>query len=397
MSLNQTTSAERIHIGFFGLRNAGKSSLINQITKQEVSLVSDIKGTTTDPVKKSMEILPLGPVLLIDTPGLDDEGELGLLRVKRANDMLSICDIAILVTENDILNDLENNLLNTIKNKNIPYLIAHNKIDKSIDTKRNSLNDYYVSAKEGIGIEELKEGIAKSYTTNLKETHFVSDFIDEFDTVVLVCPIDKSAPKGRLILPQQQAIRDILDKHATAYITQVEELPSLLNNLKEKPKLVITDSQAFNKVMKIVPNDIPLTSFSILMARYKGFLDTAVKGAMVIDSLEDGANVLICEGCTHHRQCEDIGTVKLPAWLKKYTGKELNFTFTSGHGYPTDLDKYDIIIHCGACMLNDNEVRNRMQDAINKRVPFTNYGIAIAYINGILNRSIEIIYDKKTS
>jgi len=394
MSLNSTTSAERIHIGFFGKRNAGKSSLINKITNQEVSLVSDVLGTTTDPVRKSMEILPLGPVTLIDTPGFDDTGSLGKLRVRRAMEMLAICDIVIFVTDQMKLKEEEERLVNSIKGKNIPYLIVHNKMDLSSTLPKNKDHDYYVSAKNNFGIDSLKEAIAKVFEGKEKTIHFVSDFINKGDTVILVTPIDSSAPKGRMILPQQQAIRDILDKGATAYVTQVDELPKVLDNLKEKPKLVVTDSQAFSKVMDIVPEDINLTSFSILMARYKGFLDTAVTGALAIDTLEDNSNVLICEGCTHHRQCEDIGTVKLPKWLEKYTGKHLNLTFTSGHGFIEDLKKYSLIIHCGACMLNDNEVKNRMLEAISKGIPFTNYGTAIAYMNGILNRSIAIIYKK---
>lgn len=394
MSLNDTTTAERIHIGFFGKRNAGKSSLINQITNQEVSLVSDVKGTTTDPVRKSMELLPLGPVTLIDTPGFDDEGDLGRMRVRRAMEMLSICDIVIFVTDEMTLKDEELVLLKSIKGRNIPCLIVHNKTDLLDNLPENTEDEFYVSAKNHIGIDALKEGIANTFKGREKTIHFVRDFIKKGDTVILVTPIDSSAPKGRMILPQQQAIRDILDGNGTAFVTQVEELSKVLDNLKEKPALVVTDSQAFGKVMKIVPLDIKLTSFSILMARYKGFLDTAVAGALAIDTLDDGANILICEGCTHHRQCEDIGTVKLPAWLKKYTGKNLNFTFTSGHGFAEDLSKYNLVIHCGACMLNDNEVKNRMLEALSNGIPFTNYGTAIAYMNGILNRSIAPIYNK---
>ncbi len=394
MSLNSTVTAERIHIGFFGKRNAGKSSLINEITNQEVSLVSEVKGTTTDPVKKSMEILPLGPVTLIDTPGFDDEGTLGLMRVRKSEEMLSICDIAIFVTESDFLDKDELEVVQSIKEKNIPLLIVHNKADLLNELPKNKENEFYVSAKNHIGIEELKRAISVSYKGREKEICFVADFINEGDIVILVTPIDSSAPKGRMILPEQQAIRDIIDHHAISIVTQPEELNYLLKSLPKAPKLVVTDSQAFGKVMKIVPTSIPLTSFSILMARYKGFLDTAVKGAMAIDTLEANSKVLISEGCTHHRQCEDIGTVKLPLWLKKYTNLELDFEFTSGHGFPKDLSKYDLIIHCGGCMLNDNEIKNRMNEAIKANVPFTNYGTAIAYINGILNRSIEPIYNK---
>lgn len=391
MSLNDTVSAERIHIGFFGLRNAGKSSLVNKITNQEMSLVSDIKGTTTDPVKKSMELLPLGPVTIIDTPGFDDYGPLGDLRVKRTKEMLNICDIAIFVTENLKLTEEEIELLNVIKDKNIPYLIVHNKMDLLGSIPNNLDNEIYISTNNNIGIEELKIAIGK-LNPNKKEIHFISDFVKEGDTVILVTPIDSSAPKGRMILPEQLAIRDLLDKKAIALVTQVETLKATLDNLKNKPVMVVTDSQAFSSVMKIVPIDLPLTSFSILMARYKGFLDTAIIGAFSIDNLRDHSKILICEGCTHHRQCEDIGTVKLPSWLKKYTNKELEFEFTSGHGFPNDLSSYSLIIHCGGCMLNDKEIESRMLMAKKANIPFTNYGTSIAHMNGILNRSIKPIY-----
>ncbi|MCR5231205.1 MAG: [FeFe] hydrogenase H-cluster maturation GTPase HydF [Acholeplasmatales bacterium] len=393
MSLNDTVFAQRIHIGFFGLRNAGKSSLVNKITNQEMSLVSDIKGTTTDPVKKSMELLPLGPVVIIDTPGFDDIGPLGDLRVRKTKEMLNICDIVVFVTENLVLSKDEEDLLNIIKTKEIPYLIVHNKVDL-LDSYPNNLdNEIYISTNTNIGIEELKEAIGR-LNLNKKEIHYVSDFVKKGDTIILVTPIDKSAPKGRMILPQQLAIRDLLDKGAVAIVTQVEELSTTLNNLKNKPVLVVTDSQVFSKVMKIVPEDIPLTSFSILMARYKGFLDTAIKGAMAIDSLKNQSKILISEGCTQHRQCEDIGTVKLPNWFKKYTNKEFVFEFSSGHGFPTHLSSYSLIIHCGGCMLNDKEVENRMNQAIKANIPFTNYGISIAYMNGILQRSIKPIYNE---
>lgn len=391
MSLNDTVSAERIHIGFFGLRNAGKSSLVNKITNQEMSLVSDIKGTTTDPVKKSMELLPLGPVTIIDTPGFDDYGPLGDLRVKRTKEMLNICDISILVTENLKLTEEEIELLNVIKDKNIPYLIVHNKMDLLGSIPNNLDNEIYISTNNNIGIEELKIAIGK-LNPNKKEIHFISDFVKEGDTVILVTPIDSSAPKGRMILPEQLAIRDLLDKNAIALVTQVETLKATLDNLKNKPVMVVTDSQAFSSVMKIVPDNLPLTSFSILMARYKGFLDTAILGAFAIDNLRDHSKILICEGCTHHRQCEDIGTVKLPSWLKKYTNKELEFEFTSGHGFPNDLSSYSLIIHCGGCMLNDKEIESRMLMAKKANIPFTNYGTSIAHMNGILNRSIKPIY-----
>ncbi len=388
MGLNDTPSGERIHIGFFGMCNSGKSSLINRITSQQVSLVSDISGTTTDPVKKAMELLPLGPVVFIDTPGFDDSGALGSLRVKRTKETLDLCDASVLVTENDSLNRDETELLDLIKKRNIPYFIVRNKTDLGIpDPDSNKDTDMFrVSALTGDGIEELKEKIASSLSGSVKQIRYIADLIDPGDTVVLVIPIDTSAPKGRLILPQQLALRDILDADAVSVVTGVERLPETLDKLKRKPALVITDSQVFSRVMKLVPEDIPLTSFSILMARYKGFLDTALKGAMAIDNLKDGASVLISEGCTHHRQCGDIGTVKLPAWLNKYTGKKLNFSYTQGHGFPDDISSYDLIIHCGGCMLNDAEMHNRMDKAVNARIPFTNYGIAIARMNGILDR-----------
>ncbi len=386
MGLNDTQLAERIQIGFFGLRNAGKSSLVNKITNQEMSLVSNVKGTTTDPVKKSMELLPLGPVTIIDTPGFDDEGELGSMRVKRTKQTLSICDIAVFVTENDILTESENQLLSLIKARDIPYIIVRNKSD--LAGKEQDENVIYTSAKDNLNIERVKEALAV-LAPKKKEIHFVSDLISPGNQVILVIPIDSAAPKGRIILPQQQAIRDILDAGAISIITGVENLAKTIESMKKAPDLVITDSQAFDAVMKIVPENIPLTSFSILMARYKGFLDTALEGAERIKSLTDNSKVLICEGCTHHRQCDDIGTVKLPALIKKYRSAAPDFEFTSGHSFPEDLREYDLVIHCGACMLNDNEVRNRMNAAIEQGVAFTNYGIAIAKMNGIVERSIR--------
>ena len=390
MGLNDTPSSERIQIGFFGLRNAGKSSLVNRITNQEMSLVSDVKGTTTDPVKKSMELLPLGPVTIIDTPGFDDEGELGALRVERTKEALAVCDIAVLVTENDILSEKENELKAIIESRHIPFLTVHNKRDLFEDVKKPEENELYASARDGSGIEEIKNELAK-LSPKEKTVRFVADLIDEGDTVVLVIPIDTSAPKGRIILPQQQAIRDILDANAISTVTGVENLEKTLLLIKSPPALVITDSQAFARVMDIVPESIPLTSFSILMARYKGFLDQAVEGAKSIDSLKDGAHILISEGCTHHRQCEDIGTVKLPTMLRKYTQKQFEFEYSSGHSFPDDLSGYDLVIHCGGCMLNDNEVQLRMKRALDQGVPFTNYGTSIAHMNGILERSIAPI------
>ena len=390
MGLNETQSAERVHIGFFGMRNAGKSSLVNRVTNQDMSLVSDVRGTTTDPVKKSMELLPLGPVTIIDTPGFDDEGTLGEMRVKRTKEVLATCDIAVLVTENSDLSETERELLALIEKRGVPYIVAHNKTDLSEKYPANTKRDVWVSAKDNAGVNELKEAIA-SLSPEKKTVRFVADLIKPGDTVVLVIPIDSAAPKGRIILPQQQAIRDILDAGAVSVVTGVETLAATIGSLKAPPALVVTDSQVFAKVMNIVPDEIPLTSFSILMARYKGFLDAAVKGAEAIDSLKDGSRVLVAEGCTHHRQCEDIGTVKIPALIKRRTGVVPSFTFTSGHGYPDDLTEYDLVIHCGACMLNDNEVKNRMEATVAAGVPFTNYGTAIAYMNGILERSIRMI------
>ena len=392
MSLNETPSAERIHIGFFGVRNAGKSSLVNRIANQDISVVSDVKGTTTDAVRKTMELLPLGPVVIIDTPGYDDEGALGELRIERTKKVLEACDIAVLVTENiSDLSDIEKELISVFDDRKIPFLIARNKSDIN-GKKENTDKEIFVSAKENTGIDELKEAIGTKLNIRKKTIRYISDFIDEGDTVILVTPIDESAPKGRMILPQQQAIRDILDANAVAVVTQVGQLAESIENLKNSPALVITDSQAFIKVMSIVPESIPLTSFSILMARYKGFLDLAVNGAKSIENLADGAKILICEGCTHHRQCEDIGTVKLPKWLKEYTKKDLSFEFTSGHGFPENLCDFNLVIHCGACMLGDKEVESRMKRASEAAVPITNYGTVIAHMNGILDRSTEIIY-----
>ena len=391
MGLNDTPTAERIHIGFFGLRNAGKSSLVNRVTNQEMSVVSDVRGTTTDPVRKSMELLPLGPVSIIDTPGFDDEGELGMLRVARTRESLAVCDIAVLVTENDELTESEKELLGIIKSRDIPYVLARNKSDLT-ETKEDD-GIIYVSAKDNTGIEELKEKLA-SLAPKTKKIKLVGDLIHKGDRVILVIPIDKSAPKGRLILPQQEAIRDILDAGGVSIVSGVESLADTLAAIPEAPALVVTDSQVFSAVSEIVPEDIALTSFSILMARYKGFLESAVRGARKIDTLTDSSRVLISEGCTHHRQCEDIGTVKIPALIKKHTGTSPIFEFSSGHSFPENLSDYDLVIHCGGCMLNDNEMRNRMQSANSQNTPFTNYGTAIAYMNGILERSIKPVIGK---
>lgn len=387
MSLNSTQSAERIHIGFFGCRNVGKSSIVNKITNQEMSIVSKIKGTTTDPVKKSMEILPLGPVLIIDTPGIDDEGTLGEERIKRTKKVLKTCDIAVLITEaNRPFNSFENELIDTFNENKTNYIVVKNKCDL-VPNHGKEDGVIFASAKYNTGIEEIKEALAKF--VKKEEKYFVRDLVKKGDLVLLVTPIDGSAPKGRIILPQQQALRDILDAGGTAIVTKETTLESTLNIVERKPDLVITDSQVFKVVSEIVPEDIPLTSFSILMSRYKGFLDEAIKGAKEIDKIEDGDSILISEGCTHHRQCEDIGTVKIPNLLKKYTGKTIHFEWTNGGNFPDDLSKYKLVIHCGGCMLNELEMKRRMEIAIDNKVPFTNYGIAISYMNGILDRTIK--------
>lgn len=391
MDLNSTPSAGRVHIGFFGKRNSGKSSLVNAVTGQELSVVSDVKGTTTDPVYKAMELLPMGPVMIIDTPGIDDEGELGLMRVKKAKQVLAKTDVAVLVADiNSPLSEIEFDLIKTFTENNVPFVVAYTKSDLYTGKKELRQNEIITSAKANEGIFELKEKIAHLATDSTKEKHLVADMLCEGDIVVLVTPIDSAAPKGRLILPQQQTIRDILDSDALAVVVKEDKLTSALNSLSEKPKMVITDSQAFKRVAADTPDDILLTSFSILMARYKGVLDTAVSGITAIESLSDGDKILIAEGCTHHRQCDDIGTVKLPRWIKGYTGKDILFDFSSGTGFPEDLSQYKMIIHCGGCMLNDREVNSRMKKASLQGIPFTNYGIAIAYMNGILKRSVEV-------
>lgn len=389
MGLNDTVSAERVHIGFFGLRNAGKSSVVNAVTGQELSLVSDVKGTTTDPVKKAMELLPLGPVVIIDTPGIDDVGELGEMRVKKARQILNLTDIAVLVTEaQENLTPAENELISLFKSKNIPYIVAFNKSDLRKNEPETAENTIFVSAKENMGIYELKEMIAKLVKQEENGKRVVGDLIEPDDVIVLVVPIDKAAPKGRLILPQQQTIRDILDSGAVAVVTRDSELQNTLNSLAKKPKMVITDSQVFGSVAKIVPEDIMLTSFSILFARYKGDLISAVKGASMLDKLKDGDNVLISEGCTHHRQCGDIGTQKLPALIRKHTGKNIEFEFTSGTHFPEELEGYALVIHCGGCMLNEREMKYRVKQTLDNGIPITNYGTAIAHMNGILRRSL---------
>lgn len=400
MGLNNTPNADRVHIGIFGRRNAGKSSVINAVTGQNLAIVSDVLGTTTDPVYKAMEILPLGPVVLIDTPGLDDVGELGELRVQKAFQVLNKTDIALLVLDvNSGFSKEEEKLLELVKAKNIPFVAVLNKTDiakedkikefeKLLKDKYNIENVVSVSAEKKDGIFELKEKIA-SLNTEKEKSPIISDLVCPGETAVLVVPIDESAPKGRLILPQQQTIRDLLDHNAMAAVTQVTTLAKTLESFKEPPKIVVTDSQAFKEVAKIVPENVPLTSFSILFARHKGELSTLVKGVKAMDDLKDRDTVLISEGCTHHRQCNDIGSVKIPNAVRKYTGKNLNFEFTSGGEFPLDLSKYSLIIHCGGCMLNEREMKYRIACANDAGIPMVNYGVLLAQVNGILKRSLE--------
>ena len=389
MSLNNVTSSERVHIAFFGLRNAGKSSLVNAVTGQNLSLVSDVLGTTTDPVKKAMELLPLGPVVIIDTPGLDDEGDLGAMRVEKALGELNRTDIAVVVVDAtvekpEIITEFEKQLTKT----KTPYVVVYNKADLLKEVPKNTAREIYVSAKSGLNIENFKTLLANLMPQKTSRK-IVGDLLTAGDMVVLVTPIDEAAPKGRLILPQQQTIRDILDAGAISVVTKESELESTLLALKQKPKMVITDSQVFGPVSKIVPNDIPLTSFSVLFARYKGELECTVKGAKKLKHLKNGDTVLISEGCTHHRQCNDIGTKKLPNWINAYSGKTLNFEFTSGGEFPKDLSGYALIVHCGGCMLTETEMKNRIQKARLSGVPIVNYGIAIAEMHGILDRAIK--------
>lgn len=398
MSMNEVVSAERVHIGFFGCRNAGKSSLVNAVTAQELSVVSDMAGTTTDPVKKSMELLPIGPVVIVDTPGFDDLGALGEKRVARTRDVLRTIDVAVLVIDVTIgVQETDRELLTLIEERKLPYLIAWNKSDEhapaiewaGVPVERQ----LWVSAKSGQGVRELKDAIGALAKDHQTETPLVGDLIQAGDLLVLVVPIDSAAPKGRLILPQQQTIRDILDADARALVVKENEVERTLAELAAPPAMVITDSQAFGKVAKAVPESVPLTSFSILMARHKGFLELAVMGAARLDHLKDGDRVLICEGCTHHRQCGDIGTEKLPKWLRTYTGKELELDFASGKGFPEDVSGYALVIHCGGCMLTEREVLARMEQASAQGIPVTNYGTAIAQMHGILKRSLSIFPD----
>lgn len=426
MGMNETPSADRVHIGFFGRRNAGKSSIVNKVTGQELAVVSDVKGTTTDPVSKAMELLPMGPVVIIDTPGIDDEGHLGELRVRKAKQVLNRVDVAVLVVDATVgKTSVDEELIHIFKEKEIPYLVVYNKADllKTKDGNRlssdNNLNrnthagavkessvsqkqDHenqnteqyiYASAATGQNIYELKEKIASLAVTDELKLRLVGDLLEPSDFAILVVPIDKAAPKGRLILPQQQTIRDVLEAGAAAIVIKEDELSNTLETLGKKPKLVITDSQVFARVSEETPEDIWLTSFSILFARFKGNLKTAAAGAAALDRLKDGDKILISEGCTHHRQCDDIGTVKLPRWIRNYTGKELEFEYSSGRDFPEDVTKYSLIVHCGGCMLNEREMRYRQKCALDQEIPITNYGIAIAYMQGILKRCVEMFPD----
>ena len=401
--MNQTPTSERVHIGFFGRRNAGKSSVMNAVTGQNLAVVSQVKGTTTDPVYKSMELLPLGPVTLMDTPGIDDTGELGALRVKKSYQALNKTDTAVVVLDGDLGATPEDlALISKIREKKIPWLAVVNKQDQLTPARQQEIETdlvgdgipkeqiLWVSATEKTGIFELKERLAHLAKPEENQQPLVSDLVSPEDFVVLVVPIDKAAPKGRLILPQQQVIRDLLDTGAIPVVCRDTELESTLTRLGQPPRLVITDSQAFEKVSRITPESIPLTSFSILFARYKGTLEPSVKGAAALDTLEDGDTVLICEGCTHHRQCDDIGSVKLPRWIGEYTKKQLNFAFTSGTEFPDELEQYKMIVHCGGCMLNAREMKYRMSCALDQGVPMTNYGILIAQLKGILKRSVAL-------
>ena len=403
VGLNQTPMSERTHIGFFGKRNAGKSSVMNAVTGQELAVVSDVKGTTTDPVYKSMELLPLGPVVMMDTPGIDDEGELGSMRVRKSYQVLNKTDAAVLVIDGTVGASAEDEaLLERIRKKNIPFIVVINKkelADTAVEEavkRRLTLDDgqlTLVSAATGEGIHELKERIASIARVEEPEKYLVRDLLEPSDVAVLVVPIDSAAPKGRLILPQQQTIRDILEADAVSVVVKENGVKNALGQLNKKPKMVITDSQVFAQVAADTPEDIQLTSFSILMARYKGNLEQAVRGVTALDGLEDGDMVLISEGCTHHRQCDDIGTVKIPRWIREYTGKDVQIVTSSGTEFPDDLKKYKLIIHCGGCMLNEREMKYRLSCAADQGVPMTNYGIMIAYVKGILKRSVQVFPD----
>lgn len=392
MGMNETPSGNRLHVGFFGKRNAGKSSLVNCVTGQDLAVVSEKKGTTTDPVQKAMELLPLGPVVIIDTPGYDDEGELGKLRVQRSRRILNKTDIAVLVVDASLgMDEADWELIRLFQEKKQPYLIVYNKCDLLETQPEAGSREIYVSARKKLGIYELKERIAALIPADTKGRYLVKDLLQPLELAVLVVPIDKAAPKGRLILPQQQTIRDILEAGGISVVVRETELQRTLEKLQRPPSLIITDSQVFETVAQVVPQSVPLTSFSILMARYKGFLETAVRGAAALQSLQDGDRVLISEGCSHHRQCGDIGSEKLPNWLKKYTGKKLEFAWSSGNEFPEELSKYALVIHCGGCMLNEREIQYRMCCAADQEIPFTNYGIAIAAMKGILKRSLSML------
>lgn len=407
MGMNDTPSGERVHIGFFGRRNVGKSSLVNRITGQELSVVSEVAGTTTDPVYKAMELLPMGPVMIIDTPGFDDEGSLGELRVKKTEQILHKTDVAVLVVDaQEGITQCDSQLLTLFREQDIPYIIVVNKSDLLGEEDRimvppdvsyydKGWNPVYVSACQNENVQQLKERIASLSAVRDTSRRLAADLVQPLDMIVLVVPIDSAAPKGRLILPQQQTIRDLLEAEAVPVVVRENRLAETLDRLGRKPAMVITDSQVFEEVAAVVPREIPLTSFSILMARYKGLLSAAVQGVAAIDRLQDGDRILIAEGCTHHRQCDDIGTVKIPRFLKKYTGKELLIETSSGIGFPEDLSSYALVIHCGGCMLNEREVRWRMKCAQEEGVPITNYGISIAHMKGILARSIEMFPDIK--
>lgn len=390
MSLNQTPMSERVHISFFGLRNAGKSSIVNAITGQQVSVVSDVKGTTTDPVRKTMELLPLGPVVIIDTPGLDDVGELGKKRIQKANEILAQTDIAVLVVDAlRGISDQDRKIIGAFQQRNLPYLIVLNKSDLKKEKENLPDNSIYASALRGEGITEIKELLGAFTALRSTRKCIVSDLLSRGDHVILVVPIDESAPKGRLILPQQQTIRDILDAHCTLSVCQPEELSNVLDSMKESPKLVITDSQVFSQVAKIVPENVLLTSFSILFARYKGNLKSLVLSAAQLSKLKAGDRILISEGCTHHRQCNDIGSVKFPGWIEAYTGVVPEYSFSSGGGFPEDLSAFSLIIHCGGCMLNEAEMKYRMEKAAYAKIPMLNYGVAIAQMHRILYRALS--------
>ena len=394
MGLNDTPSSHRVHIGFFGKRNVGKSSVVNAVTGQDLAVVSDVKGTTTDPVYKAMELLPMGPVMIIDTPGYDDEGALGELRVRKTRQVLNKTDVAVLIVDaTEGKSEQDEDLIRLFKDKKLNYIVVYNKTDLIKEPQVMRESEIYVSAETGYHIELLKEKIAALAVTEESKLKIVGDILHPGDFAVLVIPIDKAAPKGRLILPQQQTIRDILEADATAIVVKEFELRETLATLGKKPRIVITDSQVFAKVSADTPKDIYLTSFSILFARFKGNLETAVKGAKALDDLNDGDTILIAEGCTHHRQCDDIGTVKLPRWIKDYTKKDIKFAFTSGTEFPDDLSPYKLIIHCGGCMLNEREMKYRQKCAIDQHIPISNYGIIISHMQGILKRNISMFPD----